>query len=98
LDENLGEAYSALAMVRFYYDWEWESPEQDFKRALDLEPQNTIVFLSYTSYLTLSGRFDEGIALLEKAIALDPLSPVFSTNIGRTCGLARRYDESIARL
>ncbi|NUO80613.1 protein kinase [candidate division KSB1 bacterium] len=98
LDENLGEAQAALAMVKFYYDWEWNSPEQYFKNAVGLEPQNTIILLSYTSYLTLAGRFDEGIAILKKAIALDPLSPVFSTIIGRTYGLARRYDESIVSL
>jgi len=98
LDENLGEAHTALAMVKFYYDWEWDSPDQDFKRALGLEPQNTTILLSYSVYLNLVGRFDESIVLLQKAIALDPLSPIFSTLIGRTYGLARRYDESIANL
>ncbi len=98
LDENLREAYAAFAMVKFYYDWEWDSPEQDFKRALGLEPQNTNILLNYSLYLTLTGRFDEGIIQLKKAIALDPLSPAFSTIIGRSLGLARRYDESIANL
>jgi serine/threonine-protein kinase len=98
LDENLGEAYAALAMIKFHYDWDWESPEQDFKRALDLEPQNTITLMSYSLYLRLKGRFEEGMGLLQKAIALDPLSPAYSMSMGRAYGLARRYDESIAKL
>jgi serine/threonine-protein kinase len=98
LDENLGEAHAALAMVKFYYDWEWNSPEQDFKRALNLEPQNTNILLGYSRYLIMIERFDEGITYLQKAVALDPLSPAYSILIGRSYGLARRYDESIANL
>ncbi|NUM76799.1 protein kinase [candidate division KSB1 bacterium] len=98
LDKNLGEAYAALAMIKFYYDWEWESPDQDFKHALDLEPQNMTIMVSYSGYLRFRGKFDEGIELLQKAIALDPLSPAYSMMIGRAYGLARRYNESIVKL
>lgn len=97
LDGNLGEAYAALAMVKFFYDWDWDSPEQEFKRALDLDPQNTIILLGYYGYLSVVGRFDEGINVLHRAIAIDPLSP-YGSIIGRAYGLARRYDESIATI
>lgn len=98
LDENLAEAHAALAMIKFHYDWEWDSPNQDFRRALDLEPQNMTIMFGYSGYLRYKGRFDEGIELLQKTIELDPLSPAFSMMIGRAYGLARRYDESIAKI
>ncbi|KAA0230298.1 hypothetical protein EDS67_07855 [candidate division KSB1 bacterium] len=98
LDKNLGEAHAALAMVKFHHDWEWDGPEQDFMRARTLEPQNPTILMCYSFYLRLTGRFDEGMSLLQKAIALDPLSPLYSLLIGRAYGLARRYDESIAKV
>ncbi|NUM64935.1 protein kinase [candidate division KSB1 bacterium] len=98
LDKNLGEAYAALAMVKFLYEWEWDSPDQDFKRALSLEPQSPTILVCYSLYLRIAGSFDEGMSLLQKAIALDPLSPSYSMLLGRTYGLSRRYDESIAKV
>ena len=98
LDNTLGEAYAALGAVKFFFEWDWRTPEQDFQRALALEPQNTNVLLMYDPYLILTGRFDEGLALHKRAIALDPLSSFVSLTLGFGYRHARRYDEGLAHL
>jgi hypothetical protein len=38
LDDNLAEAHTSLAFVLDLYDWDWESAEQEYKRAIALNP------------------------------------------------------------
>jgi len=98
LDKTLGEAHAALAAVKFFFEWDWHAPEQDYEHAVELEPQNTYILVIYVPYLILTGRFDEGIAIHKKAVELDPLSPVLSLTLGWSYSRARRYDEGIAHL
>jgi Tfp pilus assembly protein PilF len=39
LDNTLGEAHAELAYAEWYYDWDWPSTEREFKRAIELKPQ-----------------------------------------------------------
>lgn len=48
--------------------------------------------------LVTSGRLDEAIAEAAKAEALDPLSPIISTDAAANFYFSRRYNEAIRRL
>lgn len=98
LDDTVGIAYAALGETKFYFDWDWEGAEQDFKRALELAPQDTEILQRRSLYLIGIGRFDEGISLSKRALELDPLSSMSSLRLGISYYGARRYDESIAHL
>jgi adenylate cyclase len=53
----------------------------------------------YASVLSFSGRPEEAIELLQKAIQLDPLFPVFNSfNLGHAYYLVGRYTEAITHL
>jgi tetratricopeptide (TPR) repeat protein len=38
LDEHLAEAHTSLANLKYFYDWDWVGSEQEFRRALELDP------------------------------------------------------------
>ena len=38
LDETLAEAHAANAYIRASYEWDWRAAEQEFRRALELQP------------------------------------------------------------
>src|ERR1700688_591723 len=38
LDDTLAEARTSRGMVYFYYEWNWEKAEQEFQRAIALNP------------------------------------------------------------
>ena len=38
LDPNLAEAYAAMGLIQLNYDWDWDSAEASFQRAMDLAP------------------------------------------------------------
>jgi tetratricopeptide (TPR) repeat protein len=97
LDDGLAEAHAALASARFWFDWDWQGAEQEFKRALALNPSLAIAHHDYGWLLISRERFDEGLAEVKHAKELDPLSPQANVDVGWACIHARRYDEAIAQ-
>ncbi len=97
IDPELGEAYASLAHVRLH-DWDWVGLEEDFKRALELNPGHAIAWYWYAEYLMAMGRVDESIATARNAQQMDPVNPLLSASLGMILYIGRRYDESIAEL
>jgi tetratricopeptide (TPR) repeat protein len=65
------------------------------KHALELNPDSTDAVVYYSFYLYASGRTEECLALLRRALQSDPLSLPLNTNLGETFYYARRYDEAL---
>jgi DNA-binding SARP family transcriptional activator/TolB-like protein/Tfp pilus assembly protein PilF len=97
LDSTVGEAYVTRGWFRFVTDHDTGGADQDFRRALELSPGDLRTRQWYADYLTLTGRFDEGIREKQRAIALDPLSAQSSIGLAWTYFTARRYDEAITQ-
>ena len=82
LDSTLAEAWSALADVRFYADWDWEGAEQAFVRANELNPSIAMNHFHYAWLLLVLNRYDDAIAEHEAAKQLDPFTPFQSALLG----------------
>lgn len=95
IDDQLGEAYPALGMVKLYRRWDWSGAEADFKRAIQLRPSYATAHHWYSILLRDRGRFDESIAEARRALELDPLSLIVNANLGDAYFFAGRYPESI---
>ena len=95
LDDKLAVAHADLGAVYWYYDWNWPAAEKEFKRAIELDPDDSISHEMYGWYLVTMGRVDEGIAELKISQQLDPLAYERASILGWNLYLARRYDESI---
>ena len=95
IDPKLAEAHISLGIVQTKYDWNWPEAEKSFKRAIELKPDSAAAHYWYSNLLITTGRLDEAIDLGEKAKTLDPLSPLFITNLGRAYYRARKYDQAI---
>ncbi len=95
LDDSLAEAHTSLGVLRQYSDWDLQSAEREFKRAMELNPSYPDAYRWYADGLQARGRFDEAIAMIGRALELDPFS--FRTH-WIACSLfyfARRYDEAM---
>jgi TolB-like protein/Tfp pilus assembly protein PilF/predicted Ser/Thr protein kinase len=95
IDDTLGEAHASLASIHTIYDWDWEAAEREFKRALELAPGSSYIYVYYSIFLNLRRRHDEAIIQARKAQELDPVSGLCNTNLGHRLWQARRYDEAI---
>jgi serine/threonine-protein kinase len=74
LDPDLAEGHAALALVRFYFEWDWAGAEAEFLRAETLNPGAGAVHEEFGNFLNAMGRLDEGVAQSQEAARLDPLS------------------------
>jgi len=95
IDPFLAEAHASLAHLKILYDWDWLGAEQEFKRAIDLNPGYAPAHLWYTLTLSWAGRLDEAMAEIKKAQELDPLSLIINTDLGLIHYFAERYDQAI---
>ncbi len=74
LDDSLGDAHAALAQVKFLGDWDWAGAEREFRRAIDLNPGDTLVHHMYSHFLLAMGRNEESLKESQLYLQLDPLS------------------------
>jgi len=98
MDENLAEAHIKLAAVKFYYDWDWLAAEEEYKRAIELNPSSANAYEEYGVYLGTMGRHDEAIIEAKRAKKLDPLSLDKRSNLAIVLMMARQYDQALEEL
>jgi serine/threonine protein kinase/tetratricopeptide (TPR) repeat protein len=95
IDPSMDEPHGALIMVHWLYDWDWAASAAEFDRAMAKNP-NSIGALTYRSLelALIHGRTDEALALAERVLHLDPMSP-YSVLIKATALIcSRRYREA----
>ena len=95
LDDSLAEAHTSLAFALDLYDWDWESAEQEYKRAIALNPGYATAHHWYAWHLIVLGRNQEALSESRKAESLDPLSPIISADLADALCVAHLYEESV---
>jgi len=98
IDENLAETHASLGRIIAMYDWNWTEAEQEFKRALELNPNSSIIYYDHLASLTVTGRFEEAIREAERARELDPLSSQINSGVGEQFYFAGQFDGAIEDL
>ncbi len=98
LDDNLAEGHTSLAVIAQNYDWDWQTAEKEYRRAIELDPNYATAHHWYAEELSLVGRFDEALAEIERARQLDPMSLIIAADRGVILYYARRNDQAIEQL
>ena len=95
LDEKLPEAHSSLALIAENYDYDWDTAEKEYRRAIELNPNYPTAHQWHAECLAYQGLFDEALAESERARQLDPLSLIISADHGAILYYARQNDRAI---
>lgn len=77
MDDALAEAHTALAMSLFAYDWDWAAAENEFHRAIALNPNYAWAHQWYGQFQKAMGR-PHWAAEVKRAHELDPLSLIIA--------------------
>lgn len=96
LDNNLAQAHTALAELKYQYRHDWPGAEDEFKIAIDLNPNVAWTRQAYGWFLMSEGRFEEANTEMELARELDPSSLTVSMARGRLLYYSRQYDKALA--
>lgn len=94
--EESAETHTSMGVLRLRYDWEWKEAEEEFKRAIALNPEYPNAHYWYANLLALLRRPEEAVKESVIARDLDPYSPLGEMNYGRALYYSRRFDEAEA--
>jgi TolB-like protein/DNA-binding winged helix-turn-helix (wHTH) protein/Flp pilus assembly protein TadD len=98
LDNSLADAHNSIAYIHLNYDWDWAGAESEFKRSLALNPGYAHGHHWYAHLLLSSGRPEEALAESNRALELDPVSPIINLHLGWHFLYTRQYDRAIEQL
>ena len=97
MDDRLAEAHYSMARVKLWADWDWSGAESEYKRALEIKPNDAEIRVSYTALLSQQKRFDEALVELKRVLEIEPVSPFVIDRAARMPYFARRYDQALAQ-
>jgi adenylate cyclase len=98
IDNALGEAHASLAWVTFFYDWDWPAAEREFKRAIELNPNNADAHHWYSHFLMGQGRIEESLTQSKRALELSPFDILLNVHLGWHYLYARQYDQALEQI
>jgi TolB-like protein/tetratricopeptide (TPR) repeat protein len=98
LDSSLAEAHCALAMIHFWYDWDWSGALQEFERSISLNPNYATAIQWYALALSALGRHDEAFEQILRARDIDPLSVIVNSYVGAMLFNAAQGEASVKHL
>jgi TolB-like protein/DNA-binding winged helix-turn-helix (wHTH) protein len=71
LDPTLSDAWTTLGKIKLE-SWDWRGMEEDYRKAIELNPSNALAHEELGDYLDALGRLDEGLKECQIAQQLDP--------------------------
>ena len=95
LDSRLPEAHTSLALIHLSAYWNWTAAENEFLRAIELDPTHAPAHLYYSWLLALAGRHWEAGVAAKRAQDIDPLSPLVNSGVAWMYYNSREYDRAI---
>jgi DNA-binding winged helix-turn-helix (wHTH) protein/TolB-like protein/tetratricopeptide (TPR) repeat protein len=98
LDDSLPEGHVGLGLANFWGDWNWAEAEQQYVRALELNPNDGIAHLFYAHLHSNLGRHDAALEKMKKFRELDPIFPLGNALDGQFLLHAGKPDEALDRL
>ncbi len=95
LDPELAEARTSLASLNMLYEMDWVKAEKEYRLSLYLKPDYATTHHWLAELLLYTGRSDEAMAEIDRAVELEPLSPAMSRDKGVMLYYLGRFDEAI---
>ncbi len=95
IDEGSAAAHVSSGLIKTQYDWDWAGAELEFKRAIELAPDDDSAHQIYGWYLTAMGRFDEAQAEMKHALKPNPLNDFALWGLGDSFYFARQYEQAV---
>jgi serine/threonine-protein kinase len=95
IDDELAPAHTALALIKWVFDWDWTGAEEEFRRAIELDPTSSFAHGYYASLLSLLGRRDEATGEAQRSQDVDPFSSAACGMAGLNFALNAQYSRAI---
>ncbi len=98
IDETLDEAHIALGIIAYWYDWDWQSAEKHYLRAIELDPNNAHSHRAYAHFLSTTAQHEKALVEAKRGRKLDPLTLSSNALEGQYLFYAGKPDEALDQL
>jgi TolB-like protein/Tfp pilus assembly protein PilF len=98
IDRDISDAHNLLGSIYMNHEWKWEKAEEEYRLALQLNPNNAFSHIYYSFLMTVRERHDEAIKIAKRAFDLDPLSNYIHTLYGASYLYAGQLKNGIKEL
>jgi DNA-binding winged helix-turn-helix (wHTH) protein/TolB-like protein/Flp pilus assembly protein TadD len=98
IDGDLAEAHTLLGWINIWYEWDWEGAENEFRRGLASNPNHAFTYMGLAHRLSDLGRQEEALVQVDRALSLDPITPMNGALKGHILYISRRYAEGIEHM
>ena len=98
LDSLSADAFDEIGAVDMFYNFDFIDAEKNYKRALELDPNNLDIYKAFSELLFYKGRFSEAIEIDHRALSIDPAYPVEDGLYGVHLYYAHQKDSAISHL
>lgn len=98
IDSSLAETQCSLALLKFWYEWDWAAADVSFRRSIERSPNYAAAHHWYGTFLNAMARFDEAERSYRRAAELDPKSVSVDKAYADVYFYRREYGSAIERL
>ena len=99
LDDTLSDAHAALASLKGVNGFDYPGAIAEYERTLQLNPNDATAHQWFANdTLANIGQTDREVAVMKRAVELDPLSLIINSNLGWAYIHAGRLDKAVAQL
>ena len=95
LDPDLAEAHTSFGHSRQIFHLDYKSAEREYRRAIELNPKYAPALNRYSWLILNTGRMEEALVEIRKALELEPFEPVYNIQLGLTYSYVRQHDKAI---
>jgi TolB-like protein/tetratricopeptide (TPR) repeat protein len=96
LDPCSAEARTSLADILFHFDRDWTRADQEYRAAIQCNPEYGLSYHWYANLLVARGKHEAAHNAIMRALDLDPVSPITNAWAGVISHFGRRYNEAIS--
>ena len=96
-EPGLAETQTSWGFVKFWLEWDWKEAEAAYRRAIEIDPNYSLVYRILGILLGHAGnREEEARKAMEKARALDPLQAMHHALSAQVAFLARDHRAALS--
>jgi len=96
LDPSLARPHAVLGTVEMEYDWDFAAGEAEYRKAIELDPDDATAHHWFAQEIGWLGRGEEALAEVNLAHQLEPTSLMVTTEIGMVDLTARKFDDAVS--
>ena len=95
LDSQIPEPHISLALADLVYFWNFTEAEAELRQGLAIDPNSAYAHEAYSWYYVIVGRTQDAVPESQKAVELEPMSPLASASLQCAYYYARDYDRGV---